>query len=169
MKAVAPLGCDGLEDVTHPLLFLDGWPPWPHRRRLFDQAPSEDRQRGGGVVLQVEPLRVPPLIGSRQLARHVLGCPLPQEVDARASHQHQDLLASVLLPVQGDGEEVPPQLEVRLDPQVPLAHRDEGRDVLDPVGVEVLQLNLVVVQQPQEERMRGISIPRSWKGAKETM
>ena len=88
------------------------------------------------------------LVGSGQLAGHVLGLPLPPKVDAHASHWHQDLPTSVLLPVQGDGEEVPSQLEVRLDPQVPLAHRVEGRDVLDPIGVEVLQLDLVVVQQP---------------------
>ena len=83
-------------------------------------------------------MRVPPIVGSREMAGHVLGHPLPPEVDACASHRHRDLPASVLLPVQGDGEEVPPQLEVRLDPQVPLAYRDEGHDVLNPVGVEVL-------------------------------
>ena len=40
--------------------------------------------------------------------------------------------------MQGDGKKVPPQLEVWLDPQVPLAHRDEGHDVLDLIGVQVL-------------------------------
>jgi len=58
---------------------------------------------------------------------------------------------------------------VRLDPQVPLAHHDEGSDVLDPVGVEVLQLDPVVVQQPPEEQIRGIASPHSWKGMKEMM
>ena len=37
------------------------------------------------------------------------------------------------------------------NPQVPLAHRDEGHNVLDPVGVQVLQLDLIVVQQTLEE------------------
>ena len=41
--------------------------------------------------------------------------------------------------------------------------------MLDPIGIEVLQLDLVVVQQSLEEWMRGIMSPRSWKGAKETM
>ena len=91
-------------------------------------------------------MRVPPLVGSRELAGHVLGCPPPLEVDARASHRHRGLPASLLLLDQGDGEEISPQLEVGLDPQVPLAHRDEGHDVLDPVGVQVLQLDLIVVQ-----------------------
>jgi hypothetical protein len=49
--------------------------------------------------------------------------------------------------MQGDGEEVPPQLEVGLNPQIPFAQHDEGCDVLDPVGIQVLQLDLVVVQQ----------------------
>ena len=88
---------------------------------------------------------VPPLVRSRELAGHVLGRPLPPKVDARASHQHRGLPTSLILLDQGDGEEISPQLEVGLDPQVPLAHRDEGRDVLDPVGVQVLQLDLIVV------------------------
>ena len=37
------------------------------------------------------------------------------------------------------------ELELGLDPQVPLAHHDEGHDVLDPVGVQVLQLDLIMV------------------------
>ena len=83
-------------------------------------------------------MRVPPLVGSRELAGHVLGHSLPPKVDARASYWHRGLPASLLLLDQGDGEEISPQLEVGLDPQVPLAHRDEGRDVLDPIGVQVL-------------------------------
>ena len=94
---------------------------------------------------------MPPLVGSRELAGHVLSRPLPPEVDAYASHRHRGLLASLLLIDQGDGEEISPYLEVGLDPQVPLAHHDEGCDVLDPIRVQVLQLNLIVVQQTLEE------------------
>ena len=83
-------------------------------------------------------MRVPSLIGSRKLAGHALGRPLPQEVDARASHRHQGLLAFLLLLHQGDGEEISPELKVGLNLQVPLAHRDEGCDVQDPIGVLVL-------------------------------
>jgi len=36
-------------------------------------------------------------------------------------------------------------------PRYPLAQRDEGRDVLNHVGIQMLQLKLVVVQQPLEE------------------
>ena len=108
--------------------------------------PREDQQGSGWVVVQVEPIRVPPLVGSGELAGHVLGRPLPSEVDAHASHWHWGLLASLLILDQGDGEEISLELEVGLDPQVPLAHRDEGHDVLDPIGVQVLQLDLIVVQ-----------------------
>jgi hypothetical protein len=47
--------------------------------------------------------------------------------------------------LQGDGKEVLSQLKVGLDPYIPLAQRDECRDVLNPIGIQVLQLNLVVV------------------------
>ena len=68
--------------------------------------------------------------------------------------------------MQGDGIEVPPQLKVRLDPQVPLTHRNEGHDVLDLIRVEVLQLDLVVVQQPPKEWMRGDCEPALMEGCK---
>jgi hypothetical protein len=55
--------------------------------------------------------------------------------------------------MQGDKEEVPPQLEVGFNPQIPFAQRDEGHDVLDPIRVQVLQLDPVVVQQSPEEWM----------------
>jgi hypothetical protein len=42
---------------------------------------------------------------------------------------------------------------VGIDPQVALAQRDEGRDVLDPIGIKVLQLDLVVIQEPSKEPM----------------
>ena len=78
-----------------------------------------------------------PLVGSGELVGHLLGRSLPPVVDARTSHRHQGLPASLLLD-QGDGEEISSYLKVGLDPRVPLTHRDEGRDVLDPVGVQVL-------------------------------
>ena len=40
-----------------------------------------------------------------------------------------------------------------LDTQISLAQRDEVHDVLDPIGIQVLQLDLVMVQQPSEERV----------------
>jgi hypothetical protein len=61
----------------------------------------------------------------------------------------------VFLLDQGDSEEVPPELEVGFDPQESLAQHDEGHDLLDPIWVEVLQLDLVVMEETLEEGMRG--------------
>ena len=81
-------------------------------------------------------MRVPPLVGSRELVGHVLRRSMPPKVDARVSHRLRHIPLLVLL--QGDGEEVSPQLEVGLDSQVPLAQRNEERDVLDSIQVQVL-------------------------------
>lgn len=40
-------------------------------------------------------------------------------------------------------------------PQEPLAQSDEGRHVLDTIGVEMLQLEVMVVQQPPKKLMQG--------------
>ena len=48
-----------------------------------------------------------------------------------------------------------PQVEVGINPQVPLAQGDERRNVLDPVGGKVLQLHLIVVQQSPKKLMGG--------------
>jgi len=56
---------------------------------------------------------------------------------------------------QGDGKEIPPQVKVGTDPQEPLAQGDERRNVLDPVGGEMLQFHLIVVQQSPEKLMGG--------------
>ena len=72
-------------------------------------------------------------------------------------HQHVQLLPTALLPLplEADGEEIPPQVEVGADPQESFAQRDERRHVLDPVEIEMLQLKLVEVQQPPEEFVGG--------------
>ena len=54
---------DGIKDIAHPLLFLLERSPLPHLRCLFDEASSEVRQGGDSVVLHVEPLLLPPLVG----------------------------------------------------------------------------------------------------------
>ena len=54
-----------------------------------------------------------------------------------------------------DGEEVSPQIEVGTDPQESLTHGDERRGVLDSIGIEVLQLHLVVLQQSPKEFVSG--------------
>ena len=64
LQAIILGDVDGGDVVLNLLLVLLRDAPLPPRLRgLFDQALGELRQRGGGVVLEVEPLRVPPLVG----------------------------------------------------------------------------------------------------------
>ena len=54
------------------------------------------------------------------------------------------------------------------DPQESFAQHDERCHVLDPVGIEMLQLDLVEVQQSPEEFVGGVMSPRSWKWVNDT-
>jgi len=54
-----------------------------------------------------------------------------------------------------DGKEIPPQVKVRIDPQEPLTQGDKRRNVLDPIGSKVLQLHIVIIQQPPKELVGG--------------
>jgi hypothetical protein len=128
--------------------------PWPFRygQSRRNCTGSEERERGSVVVLDVEPPQVPPYVGLCGGDGHVFIGPRPAEMDPGSSYQGH---RPVPLLDQGDSEEVPPQLKVRFDPQEFLAQHDEGRDLLDPVRVEVLQLYLIVMKEPSEEGMRG--------------
>ena len=55
------------------------------------------------------------------------------------------------------------RLEVGTNPQESLTQGDEHRNVLDSVGIKVLALYLVVVQQSPKKLMGGVANPRSWK------
>ena len=103
---------------------------------------------GDDVILEVEPLRVPPLVGRRELHGRVLADLIVPKLDAGAPHQHVQLLPATLLPLllEVDDEEIPPQVKVGADPQESFAQCDECHHVLDPVAIEMLQLNLVEVQ-----------------------
>jgi hypothetical protein len=63
------------------------------------------------------------------------------------------------LRLQVDGEELPPEIEVWFDPQVTFTKHDEGREVLNPIGIQVLQLNLIVVEEPEEEAAGRSRVP----------
>jgi len=77
------------------------------------------------------------------------------QVNADTSHQHAQLLLPDLLLRQVDGKEIPPQIKVGTNPQEPLTQGDDRRNVLDPIGSKVLQLHLVVIQQPLKELVGG--------------
>ena len=55
---------------------------------------------------------------------------------------------------QRHAEEVPPEIEVRGDPQIPLSNRGKSRDVLNPIRVQVMKLYPVLVEEPPEEHVR---------------
>ena len=76
----------------------------------------------------------------------VFADPVVLELDADASHQRVQLLLLLRLLLKGDGEEIPPQIKVGTDPQESLTHGDERHHMLNPVGIKVLQLDLVVMK-----------------------
>ena len=47
-----------------------------------------------------------------------------------------------------------PQGEIGLNAQIALVQSNEGRDLQDQVGVEVVQLDLIVVEEPTKEVTR---------------
>ena len=109
---------------------------------------GELRQRGSDVILEVEPLRVPPLVGRLEPNGWVLTDPIVSKLDADAPHRHVQLLPAALLPLllEVDGEEIPPQVKVEANPQESFTQRDERHHMLDPIRIEMLQLNFVEVQ-----------------------
>ena len=127
--------------------------PLPRLWDLFDDAPGDRWQGGGNVVLDIKPMQMPPLVGGRQSHRRVLADPVVLEVDAGASHRCIQLLLLLSLLLEGDGEEVPPQIKVGTDPQESLTQGDERHNVLDSIGIKMLQLHLVVVQQSPKKLM----------------
>ena len=80
---------------------------------------------------------MPPLVGRRQPHRWVLADPIVPELDAGAPHRHVQLLPAALLTLllEGDGKEVPPQIEVGADPQEPLAQDDKAAMCWTPLGL----------------------------------
>ena len=72
---------------------------------------------GDDVILEVEPLRVPPLVGRRELHGRVLVDPIIPKLDVGTPHWHVQLLLAAFLPLmEVDGEEMPPQVKVGADP-----------------------------------------------------
>jgi hypothetical protein len=56
--------------------------------------------------------------------------------------------------LQVDGEEMPPEIKMGLDPQITFTQCDEDGDVLNHIRIQVMQLDLVVMEEPEEETMR---------------
>ena len=91
-------------------------------------------------------MRMLSLVGGRQLHRRGLTDLVIPKENAGASHRRIQLLLLLRLLLEGNGEEVPPHIKVGTNPQESLTQGEECRHVLDFIGIEVLQLYLVVVQ-----------------------
>ena len=82
------------------------------------------------------------------------------------THRHVHILPPNLPLRQTDGEEVPPHIEVGIDPQQTLTQGNKRRHVLNTVGGKMLQLHLVIIQQPLKKSMRGYGKPPLMKDGK---
>jgi hypothetical protein len=85
-EAATPQERDSVDEVMQPSLFLLNRAVPPLVWRLFDCASGELWQAGGGVILQIEPQLVPPLVGFCQCNGDVPSHLTALEMDARAPH-----------------------------------------------------------------------------------
>jgi hypothetical protein len=118
------------------------------------------------VVPEIKPPVLPPLVRRHKGGRDVLlRVPQPQlEGAATGPHRHTDLLRVCRRGEELRGEEMGPQVPVRVNPQKPLANRREDGRLPNGVGVEVMQLHPVVVQERPHEAARWHSKPSLMAG-----
>jgi predicted nuclease with RNAse H fold len=91
--------------------------------------------------------------------------PLPQlEGAATGPHRHTDLLRIRRQGEELRGEEVGPQIPVNFDPQKTLTNRREDGRLRNGVGVEVVELHPVVVQERPHKAARWHSEPPLMEG-----
>jgi hypothetical protein len=111
---------------------------------------------------------MPPLVRRHKGGGDVLlRAPLPQlEGAATGPHRHTDLLFPRRQGKELHGEEMGPQILVRVNPQKTLANRREDGRLRNGVRVEVVQLYPVVVQERPHEAARWHSKPPLMEGDK---
>jgi hypothetical protein len=119
------------------------------------------RRKHPAVVPEIKPPVPPPLVRRHKGGRDVLlRVPRPQlEGAAIGPHRHTDLLRLRRRSEELRGEEMGPQIPVRVNPQKTLANRREDGHLRNRVGVEVMQLHPVVVQELPHEAARWHSKP----------
>jgi hypothetical protein len=124
------------------------------------------RRKPPVIVPEIKSPVLPPLVRRHKGGRDVLlRAPQPQlEGATTGPHRHTDLLHIRRRGEELRGEEMGPQVLVRVDPQKTLAnHREDGR-LRNRVGVEVMQLHPVVVQERLHEAARWHSKPPLMEG-----
>jgi hypothetical protein len=95
----------------------------------------------------------------------LLRAPWPHlEGAATGPHCHKDLLCFCRRGKELRGEEMGPQVPVRVNPEKTLGNRREDGRLRDRVGVEVVQLHPVVVQERPHEAARWHSKPPLMEG-----
>jgi hypothetical protein len=102
------------------------------------------------VVGDVEPFRLPILVGVDELVREVLLGGVFAHLDVGSSDYSWIVGARLRL----HAEELLKQHPVGLDPHEGLAEVDEDEDVKDSVGVQVQVLDVVVLEETLEEVAR---------------
>jgi hypothetical protein len=105
------------------------------------------------VIPEVKPPALPPLVRRHKDGGDVLlrAC-LPQLEDAATSpHRHADPLFPRRQGKGLRGEEMGPQIPVGVNPQKSFANRREDGRLCDGVGVEIVQLHPVIMQERPHE------------------
>jgi hypothetical protein len=120
------------------------------------------------VVAKIKPPVLPPLVRRRKGGEDVLlRAPQPQLKGAAAGpHRHADLLCLHCQGKELHSEEMEPQIPVGINPQKTLANRREDGRLHNRVGVEVVQLHPVVVQECPHEAARWYAKPPLMEGDK---
>jgi hypothetical protein len=118
------------------------------------------------VVPEIKPPVLPPLVRRHKGGRDVLlRAPRPQlEGAATGPHRHTDLLRVRRRGEELRREEMGPQIPVRVNPQKTIANRRKDGRLRNGVGVEVMQLHPVVVQERPHEAARWHSKPPLMEG-----
>jgi hypothetical protein len=126
------------------------------------------RRKPPVIVSEIKPPALPPLVRRHKGGRDVLlRAPLSQlEGAAAGPHRHTDLLCLCRRGKELRGEEMSPQIPVGVNPQKTLANRREDGRLPNRVGVEVVQLQPVVVQKRPHEAARWHSKPPLMEGDK---
>jgi hypothetical protein len=124
------------------------------------------RRKHPAVVPEIKPLVLSPLVRRHKGGRDVLlRAPRPQlEGAATSLHRHTDLLHFRRCGEELRGEEMGPQVRVRVNLQKTLANRREDGRLRNRVGVEVMQLHPIVVQERPHEATRWHSKPPLMEG-----
>jgi hypothetical protein len=101
------------------------------------------------VIQEVKPPALPPLVRRHKDGGDVLlRARLPQLEDAATGpHRHVDLLFPRRQGKRLHGEEMGPQIPVGVNPQKTFANRREDGRLRNGVGVEIMQLHPVVMQE----------------------